>query len=323
MTSPHRKNSIFNMMSFSPTLNMLASSPSSFATPSPFALRHRDSYVHQRELESQFCQDLVCCNQPIADLHELLQHYEEQHVEVHSTDEANQSKGLDDEDEDEEMEEDQDDTNGNLPILLSSQDMSALEHEGGFGNTTLVGAIGNSNNGGVMGMDYHFGAPGLIHPDADKPYRCDVPGCDKAYKNPNGLKYHRMHGHCESTDSDNEADALQKPYQCSVMGCRKRYKNMNGLKYHIEHSHIKKMQTALPPWMASPWQQQTQTDPLQHTPYHLLHPHSQQQQSSIQQQHQQQQTEPIQRPSQLLQLSHQQQQQSLPHPQSHHPQTFL
>ncbi|CAO3609381.1 unnamed protein product [Cunninghamella blakesleeana] len=262
MTSPQRKNSLFNFnMSFSPTLNMLASSPSSFMQPSPFTLRHRDSYVHQRELESKFCRDLVCCNQPIADLHELLQHYQEQHVEIQPND-VPASPKHEEEDEDE-MEDDN--PNGNLPILLSSQDMSALEHDGL----------------GIENMDFsHFGpAAGLMHPDADKPYRCDVPGCDKAYKNPNGLKYHRMHGHCESTDSDNEQDALQKPYQCTAMGCRKRYKNMNGLKYHIEHTHIKKMQNALPPWMATPWQlqqqqQQQQQQPQPPQPLPIQHPQS-------------------------------------------------
>lgn len=34
----------------------------------------------------------------------------------------------------------------------------------------------------------------------EKPYRCIIPGCDKAYKNPNGLKYHNLHGHCEGED---------------------------------------------------------------------------------------------------------------------------
>ncbi|CAO3615636.1 unnamed protein product [Cunninghamella echinulata] len=101
MTSPQRKNSLFNMMSFSPTLNMLASSPSSFMQPSPFTLRHRDSYVHQRELESKFCRDLVCCNQPIADLHELLQHYEEQHVEIQPNDVPVSPKHEEEEEEDE------------------------------------------------------------------------------------------------------------------------------------------------------------------------------------------------------------------------------
>ncbi|CAO3576578.1 unnamed protein product [Absidia cylindrospora] len=69
---------------------------------------------------------------------------------------------------------------------------------------------------------------------ADKPYKCLVQGCDKAYKNPNGLKYHKEHGHC-SLGEDND---IPKPYQCTIGECGKRYKNLNGLKYHIEHSHM-------------------------------------------------------------------------------------
>lgn len=68
---------------------------------------------------------------------------------------------------------------------------------------------------------------------ADKPYQCTVPGCDKSYKNPNGLKYHTLHGHgLPSNDED-------KPYKCTVSGCGKRYKNPNGLKYHVTHAHMK------------------------------------------------------------------------------------
>lgn len=70
----------------------------------------------------------------------------------------------------------------------------------------------------------------------DKPYKCAVKGCDKAYKNPNGLKYHNQHGHC-SMIAD-EAESISKPYQCTIGDCGKRYKNLNGLKYHIEHSHV-------------------------------------------------------------------------------------
>jgi hypothetical protein len=72
---------------------------------------------------------------------------------------------------------------------------------------------------------------------SDKPYRCSVLGCDKAYKNPNGLKYHNLHGHC-STGGMGETDSPEtKPYVCTFLECGKRYKNLNGLKYHIEHSH--------------------------------------------------------------------------------------
>lgn len=73
--------------------------------------------------------------------------------------------------------------------------------------------------------------------NADKPYKCSIPGCDKAYKNPNGLKYHNQHGHCNLLNEDNDNN-LSKPYQCTIGDCGKRYKNLNGLKYHIEHSHM-------------------------------------------------------------------------------------
>lgn len=52
-------------------------SPSSHTMPALF--QHRDSFVHQRELESAFCSDLVCCGTRVQDLHELLHHYEEHH----------------------------------------------------------------------------------------------------------------------------------------------------------------------------------------------------------------------------------------------------
>ncbi|KAF9189426.1 hypothetical protein BGZ51_009602 [Haplosporangium sp. Z 767] len=71
----------------------------------------------------------------------------------------------------------------------------------------------------------------------DKPYRCTVLGCDKAYKNPNGLKYHNQHGHCSSGGMSENDSPESKPYVCTFLECGKRYKNLNGLKYHIEHSH--------------------------------------------------------------------------------------
>ncbi|KAF9950815.1 Juxtaposed with another zinc finger protein 1 [Mortierella alpina] len=84
----------------------------------------------------------------------------------------------------------------------------------------------------------------------NKPYRCAVPGCDKAYKNPNGLKYHNLHGHSSSSvassscagsgeaTGNGDGDSVEnKPYVCTFLECGKRYKNLNGLKYHIEHTH--------------------------------------------------------------------------------------
>lgn len=86
-----------------------------------------------------------------------------------------------------------------------------------------------------------------------KPYRCPVIGCEKTYKNQNGLKYHRLHGHQNQTLKENPDGTISiidpesntpyldgtgmekdKPYRCEV--CGKRYKNLNGLKYHRGHT---------------------------------------------------------------------------------------
>ncbi|KAG4028593.1 hypothetical protein MFRU_020g00350 [Monilinia fructicola] len=94
---------------------------------------------------------------------------------------------------------------------------------------------------------------GLMMGEEHKPFRCPVIGCEKAYKNQNGLKYHKTHGHQtqqlhENGDgtfsivnpetsipySGNEGMEREKPYKCDF--CGKRYKNLNGLKYHKQHS---------------------------------------------------------------------------------------
>lgn len=86
-----------------------------------------------------------------------------------------------------------------------------------------------------------------------KPFKCPVIGCDKTYKNQNGLKYHKLHGHQNQKLHENPDGSFSiidpesnepypdgmgyekdKPYRCEV--CGKRYKNLNGLKYHRGHS---------------------------------------------------------------------------------------
>lgn len=104
-------------------------------------------------------------------------------------------------------------------------------------------AMGNMNmTGGMLAMG-----------EEHKPFRCPVIGCEKAYKNQNGLKYHKTHGHQTQRLHENgdgtfsivnpETSApypgtlgmeKEKPYKCEV--CGKRYKNLNGLKYHKQHS---------------------------------------------------------------------------------------
>ncbi|KAF2177721.1 hypothetical protein K469DRAFT_732333 [Zopfia rhizophila CBS 207.26] len=95
--------------------------------------------------------------------------------------------------------------------------------------------------------------PQMPYPEEVKPFRCPVIGCEKAYKNQNGLKYHKQHGHQNQQLKENEdgtfsiVDPLtsipypgtigmekEKPYRCEV--CGKRYKNLNGLKYHRSHA---------------------------------------------------------------------------------------
>lgn len=89
-------------------------------------------------------------------------------------------------------------------------------------------------------------------PDQDQPYLCPVIGCMKGYKNSNGLRYHKQHGHKDQALKNNgdgtysivdgngvpypgtEGMARAKPYACKV--CGRRYKNANGLKYHYGHS---------------------------------------------------------------------------------------
>ncbi|KAI9702731.1 MAG: Transcriptional regulator of ribosomal biogenesis proteins [Bogoriella megaspora] len=89
--------------------------------------------------------------------------------------------------------------------------------------------------------------------EENKPFKCPVIGCEKSYKNQNGLKYHKQHGHQNQQLKQNEDGSFsivdpntsmpypgtlgmekEKPYKCDV--CHKRYKNLNGLKYHRQHS---------------------------------------------------------------------------------------
>ena len=55
--------------------------------------------------------------------------------------------------------------------------------------------------------------------NVEKPYKCPAAGCDKAYKQMNGLKYHRLHGHCNQNNAPIlntagvQAAALQAQFQ--------------------------------------------------------------------------------------------------------------
>lgn len=74
-----------------------------------------------------------------------------------------------------------------------------------------------------------------------KPFRCPTVGCNKSYKQANGLKYHITHGQCNFMPRDpaldglneSEADEKARPYVCQVGPCTRRYKNMNGLREYF------------------------------------------------------------------------------------------
>jgi transcription factor SFP1 len=106
---------------------------------------------------------------------------------------------------------------------------------------------------GVMGSTNQAQVAMMMAAEEHKPFRCPVIGCEKAYKNQNGLKYHKTHGHQTQQLHENGDGTFsivnpetstpypgtlgmekEKPYKCEV--CGKRYKNLNGLKYHKQHS---------------------------------------------------------------------------------------
>ncbi|KAI9682320.1 MAG: Transcriptional regulator of ribosomal biogenesis proteins [Caeruleum heppii] len=121
---------------------------------------------------------------------------------------------------------------------------------GQYGNDTeLARRIREQQMMAGLGMN---ATAGLMGEEA-KPFRCPVVGCEKAYKNQNGLKYHKTHGHTNQQLHENADGTFsivnpetsvpypgtlgmekEKPYRCEV--CGKRYKNLNGLKYHKAHS---------------------------------------------------------------------------------------
>ncbi|KAI9893906.1 MAG: Transcriptional regulator of ribosomal biogenesis proteins [Vezdaea aestivalis] len=138
--------------------------------------------------------------------------------------------------------------------FMSHQQMSRFPMNGappGY-NPELLGRMQEQQAHQMMGNMGNNGL-GMVAPEDVKPFRCPVIGCEKAYKNQNGLKYHKQHGHQTQKLFDNNDGTFsivnpetstpypgtlgmekEKPYRCEV--CGKRYKNLNGLKYHKAHS---------------------------------------------------------------------------------------
>lgn len=242
-------------------------SPQAMATPS------RD-LAHFAGLEDQFCKDFSCCGIQLNDLHELLQHFEENHVVIEG----------DDMDEDDDLqfqfETGQDvDMHDNLtpysdiylnkktrnPSTQSQQSVALSDiystdsHALSAFETSIIRKRASPPSDSpwrqqasdspprtfpvVLDDQEVPPAPAKAEKEVtkvggkevkdDRPYKCKVVGCTKAYKNPGGLKYHMHHGHCEDTGDPEMNNIIHKPYQCTVTECGKRYKNLNGLKVHF------------------------------------------------------------------------------------------
>lgn len=145
----------------------------------------------------------------------------------------------DDEEDDDDDEEDDEDEDDDLTGETSNGSQSKTSHQGTHRQEGYIDDPARR----LYVMDH----------EEHKPFKCPVIGCDKTYKNQNGLKYHKLHGHQnqklhENSDGtfsiidpesnepypDGMGYEKDKPYRCEV--CGKRYKNLNGLKYHRGHS---------------------------------------------------------------------------------------
>jgi hypothetical protein len=62
----------------------------------------------------------------------------------------------------------------------------------------------------------------------ERPFQCDVPGCDGAFKQRIDLTRHKM------VHNNN------RPFVCTVEGCEARYVKSNDLKEHVERNHTER-----------------------------------------------------------------------------------
>lgn len=109
--------------------------------------------------------------------------------------------------------------------LMSLANQQASSFGSGMKKSSLMSSSSSAGANGINAL-------------MSKPFRCPTAGCNKSYKQANGLKYHITHGQCNFMPRDpaldglneNEADEKARPYVCQVGSCTRRYKNMNGLR---------------------------------------------------------------------------------------------
>jgi hypothetical protein len=191
-------------------------------------------------LQDQFCKNFSCCGVQLQDMHELLQHFEETHVIMESDEEDDLPFQF------ESMEYEKpvcpSDIYQNDYAAFDTFSLKRTQSRNSPPNVwkqttdsppqtfplVMDGPTQYVRNGEEItdSMEVEEEVP----VKDDRPYKCKVQGCNKAYKNPGGLKYHMQHGHCEDTGDPEMNNIIHKPYQCTVSDCQKRYKNLNGLK---------------------------------------------------------------------------------------------
>ncbi|ANZ75707.1 BA75_03144T0 [Komagataella pastoris] len=240
---------------------------------------------YMANLEADYCKDYSCCGQLLPTLHDLLRHYEEMHIQPSPPEmETPRSKAvnsiLDTVSTNEVFLSHQGmEPQFQVPefdFAVTNNFQNQHSETSGVDDPTpktQPGATVGSGPHSQIRQGQHQQQQFPMDEDEDtemciddparhlyvsehsehRPFKCPVVGCDKTYKNQNGLKYHRLHGHQNQKLHPNEdgtfsvidpesnapyPDGLglerDKPYRCEV--CGKRYKNLNGLKYHRGHS---------------------------------------------------------------------------------------
>jgi len=155
------------------------------AMVSPPAATPSLSSSYLPRLEASFCKDFTCCGKHHNNLHDLLSHFEshppsppplQNYAYRNPINEAVSTSDVFGEVEmaDAHMEE------------VNPMDFDAIETIEDPGRRLFV----------------------VSSPRDDRPYRCKVIGCDKAYKNQNGLKYHKKNGHVNQTLTPNPDGTL-------------------------------------------------------------------------------------------------------------------
>lgn len=198
-------------------------------------------YQHQLQQQNQQKQ-----NQQLPSLQNNQQAHQMQHHQLNFNDPENE----------EAIEIEEDTEISNDPTNSNNSNKRNHTHNNSTMNNNLLSRNNGNENRNGDDEEVRFDDPArhLYVDGENRPFKCPVIGCDKTYKNQNGLKYHRAHGHQNQKLFENPDGTISvidpesnqpyedgsflmeadKPYKCDV--CNKRYKNLNGLKYHKGHS---------------------------------------------------------------------------------------